>query len=365
MKKIFTYQFRNLFPGEVCFSPGVNIICGGNGQGKTNLLEAIFLLGRGKSFRANREEELIQWEKEGYFIRGMLSFRDGERLLAIKSLAGKKEALLDNKPASSLSQLGELFTLVIFVPEDLQLVKGAPSHRRRFLDEEISQIQTGYRESVNRYQKVLRERNNLLKREKWDEDLGAVLDEQLLTYGSAIVEKRIEVIEKLNPLARLMNRRLSERKEDLLLRYRSILRIDRISSLESIKRKMHQCMEEKRREEALRRTTLIGPHLDDLEILVNGKNLREFGSQGQQRTTALALKLAQIELFRAEKGEYPVLLLDDVFSELDNHRCMEVGKILQKKVQSFITTTSLQGLQGIRERNHIMRVDRGNIIKEE
>lgn len=365
LKKIFTYQFRNLSSGEVCFSSGVNLIYGGNGEGKTNLLEAIYLLGRGNSFRAKREEEMIQWEQEGYFIRGVYSSPNtGERTLEIKSLKGKKEALLDKKKMDSFSQLEGLFPLVIFVPEDLQLVKGGPSIRRRFLDQEITQMYMGYSEYVKRYQRVLQERNNLLKKEKKDTDLEKVLDEQLTSYGSVIIEKRMQFVERLNPLARLMNRRLSQRKEDLFLQYRSLLKIDRRNSREQIKNMMREEMIRKKKEEIFRGMTLLGPHRDDLDIWVNGKNLRDYGSQGQQRTTALTLKLALLEFYRAERGEYPVLLLDDVFSELDEARCLEIGEVLPERVQSFITTTSPQGFRGKENIDNIFMVDRGSILKE-
>lgn len=339
----------------------MNLILGDNGEGKTNLLEAIYLLGRGRSFRALREREMIRWEKEGYYIRGVVSSRDGERCLEIKSKRGGKEAFLDGDRLHTLSELGRYFNLVLFIPEDLQLVKGGPNVRRDFLDEEIIQIHRLYEEQLDRYKKILQERNMYLKSERRDKDLGSVLEEGLISYGSAIIMKRIQVIERLNPLARLMNRRLSERKEELALTYRSSLKVTRDSDREEIEDLFREKMEEKRREEVFRRTTLVGPHRDDMEVKANKMNLREYGSQGQQRTASLALRLAQIELFKSERGEYPLILLDDVFSELDQKRCRRVGEILQEKIQSFITSTSAEGLMLGDEAARIFMMNRGSI----
>lgn len=322
------------------FSPHINILVGDNGEGKTNLLEAIYLLGRGKSFRASREEELIQWKKDTYYLGGLVNSKEGERRLEIRLNRGGKEALIDGHRLDTLSQLGQYVNIVLFVPEDLKLVKGSPWWRRRFLDEEIGQIYAIYEEQLSRYQQVLKERNQYLKREKRDRELGAVLDEQLASYGSYIIKRRIQVIERLNPLSRLMNRRLSERKEELVLKYRSTLKVDRELKVDEIKDLFMDTIEQKRREEEFRGITLVGPHRDDMDIRVNKMNLREYGSQGQQRTTALALRLAQIELFKSERGEYPLILLDDVFSELDEKRCDRVMEFLQGRIQSFITTTS-------------------------
>lgn len=318
-------------------------------------------MGRGKSFRSRREEELIRWEKDAYYIGGLVNSKEGEKRLEVKSRQGAKEALTDGYRLDTLSQLGRSLNLVLFVPEDLQLVKGGPTFRRRFLDEEIAQIHAFYEEQLARYQRVLRERNQHLKKERRDKRLGQVIDEQLASYGSFVIFKRIQVIERLNPLARLMNRRLSERKEELALQYRSTIKVDREMNVDTIKGLFMDSLEKKRREEEYRGVTLVGPHRDDMDISVNKMNLREYGSQGQQRTTALALRLAQIELFKSERGERPLILLDDVFSELDQKRCERAIGVLREKIQSFITTTSTSVSMISGEVSRIFVVKRGSI----
>lgn len=363
MKKIHTYQFRNLFPQELDLFPSINLFLGGNGEGKTNLLEAIYVLGRGRSFRAPKEEELVAWNKKSYSIKGTISSLAGEGKLEIIGGSLGKEALFEGIKIDSLRQLGTYLNLVIFVPEDLQLVKGGPSWRRRFLDEEISQLHASYGEELLRYQQVLKERNNHLKDKKRDKSLMAVFDEQLISYGSNIIEKRIKVIERLNPLVRLMNRRLSDMKEELILAYRSFFKVEKRMDKRAIKDIFTDMLSQRRKEELFRGITLVGPHRDDMEMKMNRMNLRDYGSQGQQRTAVLSLKLAQIELFKAKRGEYPILLLDDVFSELDTHRCLKVRELLGEKIQSIMTTTSMEDVKGIFE-GGIFLVKGGQIKRE-
>ncbi len=364
LEKLYSYQFRNLSPLEIEFSPHINIFTGANGQGKTNLLEAIYLLSRGSSFRTNREEDLIQWDCEGYYLKGDITFNAGEKRIEIKSSPGNKRALVDGVSLDKLSELTGMLSLVIFVPDDLQLVKAGPSRRRRFLNNEIEQVSSYYGYQLIRYKKIIRERNNLLKMGKRciDQDLLKVMDRQLVLYGAKILKKRNEIVNKLTPLARLMNRRLTDGKEDLSLSYESSLQLDNNKEdEEEIRNIFIASLKEKREEEFRRGYTLLGPHRDDLKISVNGKCLKTFGSQGQQRTGAIALKLAEIELIKSEIAEYPLLLLDDVFSELDSSRSRLIRNLIKDKIQSFITSTDFHTLKDMGYHSNYFRVKSGRI----
>ncbi len=345
VKKISLINFRNYRNVEVLFDPFLNIFLGDNAQGKTNLLESIFYLSGGSSNRTSQDRELVKWEKDSFTISALFETRKGNyHLQVLKSLDGNKEIKLNGIQQKGLPQ--EL-KAIIFSPEDLNLVKGSPSLRRNFIDREISQIYSVYRYNLQNYNKILRQRNKLLKlskdRNKLISDLEA-WDNQLVEYGSLLILKRLEVVKKLAILSRLIYRRLTDHKENLEVCYYSNLNdlninIDKKFSIEEIKDAYFKALLEKREEEIRYRATLPGPHRDDLVISIDNKQARNFASQGQQRTSILALKLSIIELIKSQYGEYPILLLDDVFSELDRKRRDFLIKEIKSSVQTFITST--------------------------
>src|SRR5699024_1119987 len=234
-------------------------------------------------------------------------------------------------------------------PEDLTLVKGPPQVRRRFIDMELGQIQPTYIYHLGQYQKILRQRNHLLKKlqkeREPDTTFLTVLTEQLTSHATLILKKRFEFIQLLRKWAIPIHFSLSRELEDLKIQYNASIDVSEVDNEEKIENRYLQKFSSLEKNEIDRGMTLIGPHRDDLTFYINDKDVKLFGSQGQQRTTALSIKLAEIDLIYSEIGEYPILLLDDVLSELDNYRQSHLLSTIQGKVQTFVSTTSIDGIQ--------------------
>ncbi|MCK8824524.1 DNA replication/repair protein RecF [Fuchsiella alkaliacetigena] len=341
---LFLNNFRNYNTLELNLNKNLNLFIGNNAQGKTNILEAIYLLSTGNSHRTNITSEMINWNQEKAYVKGEVSRK--ERNFSIELLIenrGKKAKVNSNSLKKINELLGYLNT-IIFSPEDLELVKGSPAGRRKFINLEISQVNSYYRHNLKEYNKVLKQRNNLLKdiREKHSsQEMLGVWDQQLIDLGSKVILKRLETVEKLGILARLMHRKITDGSETLKLKYKSSLDLSNDLSLSEIKDKFDKKIKSFRQQEIDKGYSIVGPHRDDMLFEVNDINIRKYGSQGQQRTTALALKLAELEFMKSEIGEYPILLLDDVFSELDGKRCHYLLKVIKNKVQTFITSTKV------------------------
>lgn len=332
-------NYRNYQHLDVDFSPGVNVLLGANAQGKTNLLEAIYVLALTKSHRTHNEKGFINWQATFAKISGTVQKSSGR--VPLELLIGKKgkSAKINHLEQAKLSQYIGQLNVILFAPEDLSLVKGAPAVRRRFIDMEFGQMSPRYLYNVSQYKQVLRQRNQYLKQLKYrqadDQVFLGVLSDQLAQYGSAIITQRLDFLTKLEGWAQTLHQDISKGKEKLTFDY-----VQHLKGQATLK----QALQVDTAHEIELGTTLVGPHRDDVRFLVNGKNVQTFGSQGQQRTTALAVKLAEIDLMKAQTGEYPILLLDDVLSELDDARQTHLLKALQHKVQTFLTTTSLSGV---------------------
>jgi len=368
LKKILCRQFRNFDELILDLNPNLNIFLGANGQGKTNLLEAIYILATADSHRTNVNSEMIKWESNQALVQSILSKRDGKIKLAMRFDSSGRKVELNDNPLSKINEIMGYLNVVLFSPEDLKLVKEGPSHRRNFIDLEISQVSRYYHHLMGKYNHILKQRNNLLKsirdRNMSSEgDMLSIWDSQLSEIGSKIILKRIEVIDKLKILARLAQRQITEGSEDLELEYDI--------SLEGFSRKLGEVELKKifkdnlfknREQEINRGYTVIGPHRDDLILKVNEKELRKYCSQGQQRSAALALKLAELEFMKSETGEYPVLLLDDVFSELDSSRRGTLLEVIADNIQTIITATDEENLSGLRNNSYnIYEVNQGRI----
>ncbi|MDI3548520.1 MAG: replication and repair protein RecF [Halanaerobiales bacterium] len=366
LEKILLKNYRNLKESLLELNSNLNILVGYNGQGKTNFLESIYLLGTGSSHRTGLDRELINWEEEKALIQVLLVRKDQNLKISILLDGSQKKIEINNTPIERVSELIGNLNVVLFSPEDLNLVKGGPANRRRFLDVEVSQVSSYYYYLLHKYNHVLKQRNNLLKdiRDgKGNKELLEIWDEKLVELGSKVILKRMEVVEKLKILARLTQRRITNGVENLVIDYQPGLKgeIDR----ERVSLIFKQDLVNNRKIELERGYTLVGPHRDDLVFKINGVDVRKYGSQGQQRTTALALKLAELEFMKSETGEYPILLLDDVFSELDELRRSTLLRLIADKIQTFITATDLNNLKGINEGSfHIFRVEEGEIYKE-
>lgn len=301
-------DFRNYPRTDVVFPPGFHLLLGGNAQGKTNVLEAIYLLATLRSFRGVGGAQMIRHGQKGYFVGGAV-IGQGEHQIKMYWSAQERSLNLDGRPVRKLTDyLGTLRT-VVFCTEDLQLVKGTGRIRRRFLDLLLSQTHPAYLPLLQRYAQALRSRNALLKRPILDEVALDSFTRELVNAGEEIVGLRRELIPRLSPLARLAYRRIARDAEELRLEY-----------LPSVKRDFAVELAQARSRERTYRATLVGPHRDDLQLLLNDKSAAQFGSEGQKRTLAIALKMAQAEYLTGLHGAPPVLLIDDIMGELDAKR---------------------------------------------
>ncbi|SFB29758.1 DNA replication and repair protein RecF [Lentibacillus halodurans] len=341
-------NYRNYRELDISFDDKINMIIGENAQGKTNLMEAIYVLAFSKSHRTPREKELIQWDREYAKIEGRITKRKQTFPLEIILSTKGKKAKLNRVEQKKLSEYIGALNVVIFAPEHLSLVKGAPQTRRRFIDMELGQIQPRYIYHLGQYQKILKQRNHLLKqlqrREQQDKTMLHVLTEQLIQHAATLLERRFVFLDLLRQWASPIHYGISHGTERLEIRYAPTIEVSETANKEKIETIYTNKFHELQGKEIERGTTLIGPHRDDVMFYVNDKDVQTYGSQGQQRTTALSVKLAEIELICNEVGEYPVLLLDDVLSELDDHRQSHLLNTIQGKVQTFVSTTNVDGI---------------------
>ncbi|WP_026568925.1 MULTISPECIES: DNA replication/repair protein RecF [Sediminibacillus] len=360
-------NYRNYEQMQLTFDDKINVIIGENAQGKTNLMEAIYVLAFAKSHRTPRDKELVQWEKEYAKIEGNVSKRNRSFPLEIIISSKGKKAKLNHLEQRRLSDYIGAMNVVMFAPEDLNLVKGSPQVRRRFIDMEIGQIQPTYIYHLVQYQKIVKQRNHLLKglqrKQQADRTMLQVLTEQLIEHAAFIIEKRFTFLELLRKWADPIHQGISRGIERLEINYQGTIEVSEDSNREKITSMYQQRFAEVENKEIDRGTTLVGPHRDDLLFLVNGKDVQTYGSQGQQRTTALSLKLAEIELIYNEVGEYPILLLDDVLSELDDYRQSHLLNTIQGKVQTFVSTTSVDGIKHeTLEKAELFHIENGKLV---
>lgn len=364
-------NYRNYTALNLSFDNQINIFYGNNAQGKTNILEAIYMLALAKSHRSSKEKELVRWGQSFSIIKGSLNTRRGVMNLEIQLSDKGKRVKINNLEKRKLSEYIGSFNVIMFGPEDLNLVKGSPQNRRRFLDMEIGQVSPTYIYHLSKYQKIIQQRNNLLKdfsiEKKNKLELLEIWDTQLIEHGSKIINKRINYINKLNQWAQTIHGNITENKEDLSIRYKPSFKlennqVDELRISEHFKKNLQKVMPQELR----RGSTLLGPHRDDIEFYVNDIDVQAYGSQGQQRTTALSLKMAEIELIYNEIGEYPILLLDDVLSELDSKRQTHLIKTIENKVQTLITTTNTEGIDFHHiEKSSIYYVENGTVTKKD
>jgi DNA replication and repair protein RecF len=354
-------HFRNYQTLEVGFHPQLNLFLGSNAQGKTNILEALYCLSTTKSFRAAADEEMIQFEKEAGAIEGVLQREEGQEQIRLELRRDKNKVLLVNgKKQKKLSSLLGRLPAVIFSPDDLFLVKGGPGLRRRYLDVTILQMDQGYLGHFQQYERTLKQRNSLLRQKGSNVEAQlSVWDEPLAEHGAALMVKRAAVAQRLSEFAGRALKDLTGDVEHFEVRYEPQLSLE--GETGSLKEKMLQALTRARREEIARGVTVVGPHRDDLGLWVNGKPLRKFGSQGQQRTGALALKLAQLSLLTEECHTAPLVLFDDVMAELDEKRQAFFLNRLQQGGQAFLTGTSANDFLAASKKARIFWVEAGQV----
>jgi|SRR5699024_6643204 len=341
-------NFRNYEQLAISFDRNVNVIIGENAQGKTNLLESIYLLAFTKSYRTNHDRELIKWDTDFAKITAMLHKRNQKVPLELIFHKNGKKAKVNHIEQQKLSEFIGALNVVMFAPEDLALVKGAPQMRRRFIDMELGQIEPLYLYHLGEYQRILRQRNShlkqLQKQRHIDTTLLDILTEQLIAHAAIVLHKRFEFLQLLRRWAIPIHEKISRGLEMLAIHYVSTIEVLEEATEETIVNTYVEAFKRITDNEINRGTTLIGPHRDDLTFFINEKDVKLYGSQGQQRTTALSLKLAEIDLIYEQINEYPILLLDDVLSELDDYRQSHLLTTIQDKVQTFVSTTSVEGI---------------------
>ena len=339
--KLEIVNFRNYEKQTVSFDNGLNVILGANAQGKTNLVEAIHFCSIGKSFRTAKDKELIKFGCEQSKIFLEIERLEGKKTVEIILSKTLKKIIRIN--GVSILRMGELMgavNCVFFSPDDLRLIKDGPQDRRRFLDIDLSQMSKAYFYNLLRYEKILLQRNKLLK-DSFDKVQAKngleVWNEQLAKVGAKIIYVRHKFIAKLSGFAKDIHSRLTSGEEMLIVGYSGI----HGDSEDDIYRKLYEDLEKNTEKDFALGYTSTGPHRDDIKIVCNGIDTKAYGSQGQQRTSTLSLKLAELEIFKEEIGEYPILLLDDVFSELDEKRSrMLLSNI--SHVQTIITGTEFE-----------------------
>jgi len=361
IKSIELAEYRNYDFLTLQFDKGTNILFGDNAQGKTNILEAIYVSATTKSHKGSKDKEIIKFDSEEAHIRTYLEKDGVETKVDMHLRKSKSKGIaIDGQKIKKAADLLGLCNVVFFSPEDLNIIKNGPAERRRFVDMELCQLDNFYLYNLNHYNKIINQRNVLLKDMYMNPGLRETLsiwDSQLVSFGSKIIERRKLFVEQLNEIIFDIHKKLSGGKEELTIKYEPEV------SIEDFEKKLSDNQERDIRS----KMTNVGPHRDDFSFLIDGIDIRKYGSQGQQRTAALSLKLAEIELVKKITKDSPILLLDDVLSELDSNRqnylLNSIGDI-----QTIITCTGLEEFVNNRfEINRVYKVSNGMVtcINEE
>lgn len=372
INKIYAVNFRNYGACNLDFSSMINVFYGQNAQGKTNILEAIFYSAFGMSHRTFTEEDLLKLGCKEMAVGVEYDSFSGLHEIKIKKFQqlgrNKKEIFLDGAKVKPKEHYGSL-NAVMFSPEDLQLVKGEPSLRRRFFDMQIAQTDPIYYDLLVKYNRVVQQRNKLLKEIRDNEGSSAQLqpwNKEFIALATAIAKKRQLALEKLKVIAGEIYASITGNKEILTIKYELKANNGELlypeNDFEDWEIFYTQKLAERERIDILRGNTGIGPHRDDIVLLLNDMSLKSFGSQGQQRSGALALKLSQLEYVRREIGEFPILLLDDVMSELDNSRRAQLLMFIDGKVQTFITVNDRELIPELTGNNYF-EIVQGSVRK--
>ena len=355
IKSIELSDYRNYDHLFMEFSPGTNILYGDNAQGKTNILEAIYVSATTKSHKGSKDRDIINFNKEEAHVRTVIEKENADTRIDMHLRKNKSKGLaIDGQRVKKAADLIGLCNVVFFSPEDLGIIKNGPSERRRFVDMELCQLDSFYFYNLSNYNKIVEQRNTLLKDSYFNPQLKETLDiwdMQLVSYGSKIIERRKLFADQLNEIIEGIHFSLSGGRENIKIVYEPDVQIEEFEKklLENQERDLRSKM------------TTVGPHRDDFSFLIGDIDIRKFGSQGQQRTAALSLKLSEIELVKKITKDTPILLLDDVLSELDSNRqnylLNSIGSI-----QTIITCTGLEEFVNNRfEIDRVYKVTNGTV----
>lgn len=339
-------NFRNYSSLELDFNNNVNIIIGDNGKGKTNILESIYVLSLTKTNRYGIEENLIKFDEEIAKLEGIVRKDDLIKKQEIHLTKKKKQIFINNKEMRRIRDYISNFCVISFTPEDLEIVKGSPNVRRNMINIDISQLHNNYISYLNEFNQIVKIRNEYLKKMNIDGNSDVryldVVNTSMIEKGIKIYEYRYDFFKKINELLPKIFKKLSG-LDNLTIKYETNFDLGEFE-LEKVRKNYESKLNKNFKVELMQGVTLVGPHRDDFSFDLSGINMKEFSSQGQQRLAIIALKIAEIYLYKEETGEYPVLLLDDIFSEIDTKKRNKIVSFLLKDIQSIITTTDINDI---------------------
>ena len=358
IKRLQMLNYRNYNVLDISLGPHVNVFMGDNAQGKTNILEGIYYCAFARSHRTSKDRELINWNSDNALLSVTVGRERLDKRIDISILKDGKKAIQINK--IKIKKIGELFgnfNVVMFSPEDLKIIKDSPGVRRKFIDMELCQLNPKYYYNLVQYNKVLNERNSILRNRNINKDILDVYDMQLVEFGYNIIIDRLEYIENLNKYSAKIHSDITSGKEKIEFKY-----ISTIKDLENIRENFYSLLEKNRVRDCERGITSVGPHRDDFNVLINDIDTKSYGSQGQQRTAVLTIKFSSLKIIKEITGEYPVLLLDDVLSELDFSRKRYVLSTIGD-IQTIITCTGIEDLyEYLDDKSKVFKVKDGEIL---
>lgn len=368
LKTIKMNNFRNYEKLEVEFNPYINIIYGNNAQGKTNLLESIYYLALSKSYSSFIDLNIIKNEETYLYVKGIINEKNNDTIYEIGLDQNKKKLKIDNNQIKKVSDYISKINIIIFFPEDLNLIKGSPKERRRFLNSELSQLNSNYVDILTDYNRLLKMRNNYLKNYKdktnFNENYLEILTEYLINKACDIYISRKKFIDRINEYSNKIFKDIIK-MEGYEIIYEPNIRIDNYEK-ENVRQILKKEYKKSIDIEMKIGSTIIGPHKDEIKFYLNKEDLKSIGSQGQQRVAILALKLAELKVFEKYNKKKPILLLDDVFSELDKRKRNSLIKYLKNKNQVIITTTDLNLIDDrLLKGSKRIKIKEGKIIKVE
>lgn len=360
IKSLKLKNFRNYDLLNLDFDSETNIFYGDNAQGKTNILEAVYLSGTTKSHRGTKDKDLIQFEKEESHVESIVEKNGIDYQIDLHLKKNSPKGIAINKiPIRKASELFGIVNLVFFSPEDLNIIKNGPAERRRFIDLELSQLDKVYLNNLTNYNRIINQRNHLLKEMNYENkknlmDTLEIWELQLVQYGNKIIDRRKKFIIEINEIISFIHKKLTGNKEELKIVYEP----------SNGNLSLEQALRKNRERDFKMKSTSVGPHRDDICFMAGDLDIRRFGSQGQQRTAALSLKLSEIELVKKTIHDTPILLLDDVLSELDKHRQNYLLDSIYD-IQTLITCTGVEDFVNHRfEVNKVFHVQSGQVTKE-
>lgn len=358
IKRLQMLNYRNYNVLDISLGPHVNVFMGDNAQGKTNILEGIYYCAFARSHRTSKDRELINWNSDNALLSVTVGRERLDKRIDISILKDGKKAIQINK--IKIKKIGELFgnfNVVMFSPEDLKIIKDSPGVRRKFIDMELCQLNPKYYYNLVQYNKVLNERNSILRNRNINKDILDIYDMQLVEFGYNIIIDRLEYIKKLNKYSTKIHSDITSGKEKIEFKY-----ISTIKDLENIKENFYSLLEKNRSRDCERGITSIGPHRDDFTVLINDIDTKSYGSQGQQRTAVLTIKFSSLKIIKELTGEHPVLLLDDVLSELDFSRKRYILSTIGD-IQTIITCTGIEDLyEYLDDKSKVFKVKDGEIL---